>query len=181
MDEHDERRRRQREYHRFLDKQVRDKHDAALAAQTRRLDAPPAPPGGAGPGASAPYGGSPGRGSPRAPKPPAAGASPPRRAARDAGPETDEGSSPYGGQFPPLRGAAIETSPVLSLDGRTVYAGSDSPLLYTIDASNGTLVWQFEAKHSQAGAFWSSSATISADGKTLYASHQDDYLYAIWT
>lgn len=78
-------------------------------------------------------------------------------------------------------GAAIETSPVLSLDGRTVYAGSDSPLLYAIDASNGTLVWQFQAKHSQAGAFWSSSATISADGKTLYASHQDDYLYAIWT
>jgi len=61
----------------------------------------------------------------------------------------------------------------ISVDGGKIYAGSKDHNVYAIDASDGSVLWQYLAEHEIAG-----SPAIDENGN-IYVGSKDDYLYCL--
>ena len=66
-------------------------------------------------------------------------------------------------------GNYINSSPVISSDGSTVYVGNQDKKLHAVKTSDGTVLWTYET-----GGYVESSPAISSDGSTVYIG-SDDY------
>eukprot|EP00947_MAST-08B_sp_MAST-8B-sp1_P005962 g5962.t1 len=71
-------------------------------------------------------------------------------------------------------GDEVDSSPVLSPDGKVVYVGSDDYSLYAINATDGSKLWSYFTGYSVP-----SSPALSLDGKVVYGGSMDSSLYAI--
>ena len=74
--------------------------------------------------------------------------------------------------------AAVQSSPVLGLDGATLFVGSNDGELYAINTTDGTMKWKFQGTP---GTEIVSSPVVSRDGKTVFVGSKDFRLYAIGT
>ena len=70
----------------------------------------------------------------------------------------------------------IYSSPVISQDGKTIFAGSENWNLYALDAATGNMKWSFNTNDNVMG-----SPTISKDGNVLYLGTGLSEVYAINT
>ncbi len=61
----------------------------------------------------------------------------------------------------------------ISVDGGTIYAGSKDHNVYAIDASDGSVLWQYLAEHEIVG-----TPAVDEDGN-IYVGSKDDYLYCL--
>lgn len=68
----------------------------------------------------------------------------------------------------------VVSSPTLSLDGKTLYVGSDDDSLYALDTATGKQIWS----HDLAGAV-RASPLLSADGSTLFVPNINGSIYAL--
>ncbi|MBF8283587.1 MAG: WD40-like repeat protein, partial [Anaerolineales bacterium] len=73
--------------------------------------------------------------------------------------------------------SSIASSPVLALDGNTVYIVDDSTTLYAY-SSSGTFQWSYQLSDTPIGTGNDQSPSIGTDG-TIYVGSPDNYLYAI--
>lgn len=74
----------------------------------------------------------------------------------------------------PILAAGPSGSPVLSADGRTVYAGDNAGHLWAVDADNGTTRWSHDLGYRPLG-----SPSISADGLIVPAGGEHGRLLAL--
>ena len=70
----------------------------------------------------------------------------------------------------------VQSTPVVSSDGKVVYVGGTDYSLYAVNASTGSKIWNF----ATGGEVWSSPA-LSSDGKVVYVGSYEygNSLYAV--
>lgn len=73
-------------------------------------------------------------------------------------------------------GDRVTSGPAVSLDGTTVYVGSDDTSFYAVDTTTGEKRWQ-----SETGGMVASGPVLSPDGETVYVGSDDEEFYAIHT
>mgnify|MGYP001167106692 CR=1 FL=1 len=62
----------------------------------------------------------------------------------------------------------------ISVDGDTIYAASADHYLYAVDASDGSVTWQYQAEHEFVG-----TPAVDENGN-IYIGSKDDYLYCLF-
>jgi outer membrane protein assembly factor BamB len=67
-------------------------------------------------------------------------------------------------------GAQVQSDQILSVDGATVFIGSDDHHVYALDVASGKPAWNFSC-----GAEAQSGLTLSVDGSALYFGRCDGF------